>query len=381
MPILPNTGVITPTPGGSNGTWDDALNTALANYDAHRHEAGNGLRIRTAGIDINADLTFGGLWAPINLHRLTFASIVALTSNNKSLFVSSADNELYWRSNAGTNVKLTLGNALNVAAFTGGFGAGYSSAGAAADYDDSTEQYTFKQAPAGTWSRGGFGGLRLYEFGTSETVRVGLLASSAMASSYDITLPSQAGDGILTMAGAGVLESTTAIPFDVNFDNGITVTDVIVATGGVTCAANQHLTISGTGELKHGDRVLSINAFGGSTDSWIASSSGGYLVSNSAGYMVKSIPLLEGDRIKDVTFYVYGNASADVTATVYSLSNAQVSTSIGSTVATNPPAAWNPVGIIVTDTTIVLGGSAVIEFVANANGIRVATIRVTYDHP
>lgn len=106
MPILPNTGVITPTPGGDAGTWDDKNNAAWLNYDGHRHEEGNGLAIRTAGIDINADLTFSSLYAPVNLHRLTFASIVALTSNNKSLFVSSADNELYWRSNTGTNVKI-----------------------------------------------------------------------------------------------------------------------------------------------------------------------------------------------------------------------------------------------------------------------------------
>lgn len=381
MPTLPNTGVVTPTPGGDAGTWDDKNNAAWSNYDGHRHEPGSGLRIRTAGIDIDADLTFEGLYAPINLHRLTFASIVALTSNNKSLFVSDADNELYWRSNTGTNVKLTLGNALNVAAFAGGFGAGYSSAGAAADYDDSTEQYTFKQAAAGNWSRAGFGGIRLYEFGTSETVRVGLLANPAMAVSYDITLPEVPGIGFLQMDGTGNVMSDTLVQFNVSFDGTVAVDGLITASGGVTCAANQHLTISGTGELKHGDRVMSLSPLSGATNSWIPITGEGYMLANSAGFLSVPIDLIVGDRIKSVSFYVYGDSSADVTANVYSVSALQASASIGTVVSNNPPPSWNFVNIDVTDTTVVTGSSLFIHFSANANAIRVSGISVTYDHP
>jgi len=381
MPTLPNTGVITPTPGGDAGTWDDKNNAAWANYDDHRHESGNGLRIRTAGIDINADLTFGSLYAPTNLHRLTFASIVALTSNNKSLFVNASDNELYWRSNTGTNVKLTTGNALNVAAFTGGFGAGYSSAGAAADYDDSTEQYTFKQAPAGTWSRGGFGGLRLYEFGTSETIRVGLLAAPSMASSYDVTLPAAPAIGLVKMDGAGVLTVEDVIEYPISFEDTIAVSNLITASSGVTCGANQHLTVSGTGELKHGNRVITASPLAGVTSSWIAIISEGYMVSNSGGFLLVPINLHVGDRIKSVSFYVFGNSSADMTATVYSTDVLQASSSIGSFLFINYPSSWDFATIDVTDTTLVSGASLFVQFDATANGVRVSGISVTYDHP
>jgi len=235
MATLPNMGLETPTPGGDAGNWDDLINDDLEILDAHRHEAGNGLRIRPAGMDINADLTFNSLYAPIALHRITFASIVALTGNNKSLFVNTSDNELYWRSSTGTNVKLTAGNALNVAAFTGGFGAGYTSASAAADYDDSTEQYTFKQAAAGNWSRLGVGGIRLYEFGTSETLRVGLLAPAGLASSYDITMPlaAPASTQIMQMSSAGVVS--------------------MIGT-------NEHVTVTGTGRFKYQDDSMIISA-------------------------------------------------------------------------------------------------------------------------
>jgi hypothetical protein len=244
MPTLPNTGVITPTPGGDNGTWDDKNNAAWSNYDGHRHEDGNGLRIRPAGIDINADLTFNSLYAPIALHRLTFASIVALTSNNKSLFVNTSDNELYWRSNTGTNVKLTAGNALNVAAFTGGFGAGYTSASAAADYDDSTEQYTFKQAAAGAWSRLGVGGIRLYEFGTTETLRVGLLAPAGLAGSYDVTLPlaAPASTQLVQMSSAGVLTASNTIANATTFSAVATFNAAPVLAAGATASSGQTIT-------------------------------------------------------------------------------------------------------------------------------------------
>src|ERR1044072_6827003 len=104
MTTTPNMGIDKPTLGGDAGAWDDKINAALDQIDAHDNSSGKATTVKTNGISINADLTFSSLYAPINLHRLTFASIVALTSNNKSLFVNAANNELTWRSNAGTNV-------------------------------------------------------------------------------------------------------------------------------------------------------------------------------------------------------------------------------------------------------------------------------------
>lgn len=212
MTTLPSMGLVLPTRGAAGaGAWDDTIDADLGLVDAHDHTPGKGEMIPVAALSIDDDVSFSGAYAPINLHRLTFASVTALSTNNKSLFVSSSDNELYWRSNAGANVKITNGAALNVAAFTGGFGAGYSSAGAVADYDSSTTRYTFKTG-TGTWARAAFGGIRLYEHGTSAATYVELLSPASLASTYSVTFPAAlpASTAVVQMSSAGALSTTTA---------------------------------------------------------------------------------------------------------------------------------------------------------------------------
>lgn len=213
MTTLPNMNLVLPTRGApGSGLWADALDAALALLDAHDHSSGKGLRVPSAGINVNADLTFASLYAPTNLHRISFASITALAANNKSMFVSSADNELYWRSNAGTNVKLTSGTALNVAAFTGGIGGDYAAAGAALAFDDSGKRYTHKDGAA-NWARLASGEVRILETGTAESVYVGLAAPAALAGSYSITLPLAVpgSTSLVQMDSSGVLTASNTV--------------------------------------------------------------------------------------------------------------------------------------------------------------------------
>lgn len=302
MTTLPSMGIVLPTRGApGSGLWADALDAALTLTDGHTHLPGSGVRITSAAININADLTFAG-FAATHIGRLTFDSVTALAANNKSFFVSSADNELYWRSNAGTNVKLTSGAALNVAAFTGGIGGDYTAVSAAVTFDDAGDRYTFKQNAATGWARLACGDVRLFETGTSESVFVGLAAPAALAASFTVTMPLAApaattivqmdssgnlsvplsppgSTSMLQMSSAGVLSasntvanaatfstsiSTPTIAGTPNFTGAVTmastlgVTGLITATAGATAAANQHVTVSGTGVFKHGTRTLSI---------------------------------------------------------------------------------------------------------------------------
>lgn len=248
MTTLPNMGLVLPTRGAPGaGVWDDTLDANATLTDAHNHIPGAGAQVPTAGLNINADLTFSSLYAPTNLHRLTFASIVALTGNNKSLFVNTADNELYWRNNVGTNVKMTLGNALNVGAFVGGIGGDYSAVGAALNFDDAGDRYTLKQQ-GNVWARMASGDVRLFETGTTDAVFVGLAAPAALASSYTLTMPLvlPGTTSIVQMDSAGVLTASTTI-------NNVTVnaSGIVTASAGVTCAVNQSVTVSGTGDGEH----------------------------------------------------------------------------------------------------------------------------------
>lgn len=233
MTVLPQMGLILPVRGAPGaGVWDDTIDADLTAIDAHDHSSGKGTRIPTTGININADLTFSSLWAPVNLHRITFASIAALSGSNKSLFVNSSDNELYWRSNAGTNVKLTLGNALNVAAFTGGIGQDYTAVSAALNFDSAGNRYTLRSGGGTTWARMASGDVRLFETGSTDTVFVGLAAPAALAASYTVTWP------LAAPAATHPIQMTS--------------TGVLVETGAIAMASNESVTVSGTGRFRHG---------------------------------------------------------------------------------------------------------------------------------
>lgn len=188
--ILPNIGLELPVRGApGSGLWADTVDADLALLDEHDHTSGKGLRIVSSALNINADVTFNSLWAPTSLHRVSFASIAALSSNNKSLFVSSADNELYWRSNAGNNVKLTSGSALNVAAFAGGIGGDYVSAAAELNFDNSSPRYTLRAGGGTTWARMASGEVRIFETSSTDTVYCGIAAPAGLGASYTMTLP------------------------------------------------------------------------------------------------------------------------------------------------------------------------------------------------
>lgn len=253
MTTTPNMLIDKPVLGGDAGTWDDKINAAIDTIDAHDHSIGRGTTVKTAGISINADLTFSSLYAPINLHRITFASIVALTGNNKSLFVNTADNELYWRSNAGTNVKLTSGAALNVAAFTGGIGGDYTAVGAALNFDDAGDRYTLKQQ-SNLWARMASGDVRLFETGTTDSVFVGLAAPAALAGSYTITMPlaAPAATRPVQMSSAGVLTAGDA-------DN-VAIGGTLAITGTTTAAAINSGAITSTSTVATTGSNLTSNA-------------------------------------------------------------------------------------------------------------------------
>lgn len=402
MTTLPNMSLILPTRGAPGaGIWHDALDAALGLIDAHDHSPGKGLRINSDAISIDADLTFSSLYAPTNLHRISFASITALSSNNKSLFVSSADQELYWRSNAGANVKLTSGASLNVAAFVGGIGGDYSSVSALVDYDDATDTYRFRQETAASvrqFAKVKFADIQLIEYDAAGDASVPanaitIKSPDALAGAYSLTLPaalpgstqlmqlSSAGDvsASNTVANAVTLSATLAAA-------AITASGLVTANAGVTAGANQHVTVSGTGEYKHGDRTETTNAMdGNATAIWVVNTTTHAMEANGASGGASDLeivlPLLVGDRIKSVSFQLQGNGTADITTTVTFLNSSMSGSSIGSATTNNQPASWSVITIDVTDTTIVANSAVIIGFASNAAGLMVGNISYTFDHP
>jgi len=413
MTTLPNMNLVLPTQGAPGaGVWDDTQDANSALIDVHDHSTGKGVTVKTAGISINADLTFASLYAPINLHRITFASIVALSSNNKSLFVNTADNELYWRSNAGTNVKLTSGSALNVAAFTGGIGGDYASVGAAVAFDDAGDRYTFKQQAPGNWARLASGDVRLFETGTTDSVFVGLAAPSALVGSYTITMPLAAPTtgtrpvqmttgGVITAGNSdnvqvgGTLGVTGAATLSSTLDVGgiLSSTGLIFGQNGVTAAVNTHMTVSGTGEIKHGVREFGVSAMGFVSPAFVLgadlSMDGPATTWNfgaatvGAVTLVADLQMLVGDRITSIVWiFNKGSNAAALTMRLSSVNG----TALTKTTRDSLADVTSGAGVVsVTRSginyTVVTGDNMRLEVLPGNAAHKFSHCQVFYDHP
>jgi len=250
---LPNTGVVLPSLGGDAGIWDDENNAAWANYDDHTHEPGKGSRIVTASINLDDDLSFNGN-AATDVSLVDFTAIAALTSGAITLFVSTADHELYWRTNGGVNVKLTNGTSINTT-LLGGIAGDYAAVGAELAYDDANDRYTFKQQGSPrTWAKIASADVRLYEAGTSETVYVGLKAPASLGASFDITMPTAlpATQKLLQMDASGN----------------------VLASG--VLANNENIKLQGTGYIQRSTRIKSLPVLPGNPWNVAAGSVPGY---------------------------------------------------------------------------------------------------------
>jgi hypothetical protein len=372
MTTLPNTGMTLPLRGSSgSGKWGDTLDDNLRIIDEMDHTPGKGARIPTAGIVINADLPFSSLYAPTQLHRAQFSAIAgaALTgAQNLSLFVSDgtgglAANELYFRTSAGNAIRFTSGSSLNVGAFVGGIGGDYASVGAQLNYDDAGKRYTFKEGTGDSsgWARLAAGGLRLIEFNTSEAVYVEQLAPSALASSYSMTWP-------------------TALPGSAQIVQ-IDSTGQLIFSNAL--AANQSVTVSGTGELKHGNATLVLPACIGLTSSGTFTfNTDGSVASASSGFWVIPVPLTTGDRVQAVTFAGFGDGAVDVTVNVNYIAKTSASSTKATITITNSPAGFNDsTATVGAPVALAAGEVCVIAVNPNATGFVFNNFRVVYDRP
>lgn len=169
---------------------------------------------------------------------------------------------------------------------------------------------------------------------------------------------------------------------------GLTTTaGVTTGTAGVTVGANQHVTVSGTGELKHGDRKVRIpgmagRATDGGTVSYPFSGYDNAIATGSAATLAWPAVFKDGDRIKSVAFRVEGNGTVD-------LSNIDINTvdqdggnaSLFAGSQNNISATPQTITCNVTDHTMAAGETLLIALVVNATGLTVYWVEITYDRP
>lgn len=256
MTTTPLMGLTLPVEHGSADVWDTILDAVFGVIDSHDHTTGKGAQVPSAGLKIDADVSWSSAavsHAITDLKAIDFAPQAAsgMTLLSGALFLNSADNELYWRNTSGVLVKFTAGAALNVAAFTGGIGGDYSAAGALVVFDDATDSYWFQQqigAGVRQYARMRSADVDLYEFKANPaagvpTNRVRLASPAALAASYTLTMPAAlpASKAALRVDSAGTVsvESLGTRTFPIGM--------ALPGTGSFTVAGNAMWVTIGTG--------------------------------------------------------------------------------------------------------------------------------------
>lgn len=379
------------------GVWGDTLDADIALIDAHDHSPGKGPLVPVNGLNINADILFSARYAPTQLHRVQFSEIAVAditAGRRESLFVSDGSgglvqHELYWQSFLGASVQLTSGSSLNVGAFAGGFTGDFTSVGAVATYTSSSKQYTFETGTGDGhgWARLLTGGVRIGVLNATANNYVEHAVDAAVAAPYTMTWPA-------ALPGATALVQVTSggvTSFSSTVVSATTFTGLITASSGLTAAANQPVTVSGTGAFKHGTQTIQIpaNAFQVTSGSSYRIGAGGAFEGSNAGgtALSASAPILleQGRRITAIRAYISDSASGP-TKLVLSFqreSSTGTQTNLGSTSASAGTGANQTLTLSGLTTTVATLNSYIVSITTSTGtaSCQVFMAEVDYDYP
>jgi hypothetical protein len=367
----PHMGLTLPVDHNTNDLWGNVLNQAMGLVDAHRHLPGEGRQVPSDGINIDKALPFNGFRAT-TLGGLSFSS-AANPAVNKSLWVADGTggttaNELYWRNNTGFQVQLTSGTTLNLA-FVGGIVDDYASVGALLGYDDGLKRYTFKQGTADLFgfARLHSGPVRISPFAaTGGGSYVEHAVNGAIVTPYTVTWPV----AVPATTAIAQVDNTGAVSFSNTIVNDVTMT------------ANKSITLSGTGDVKHGARTMQLSTVGAVLMSGVAArNNDGSVTSTASATLGWELPFRTGDRITSLTINGFGDGVIDPLITLRR-TTAGTTTDYAAASLTNAPASS-------VDTTITPGAPSELgaddnlwlQLVCNAGSFTVSRIRVVYDRP
>lgn len=163
--------------------------------------------------------------------------------------------------------------------------------------------------------------------------------------------------------------------------------DLVTLQGDASVPTGHKITLVGTADVKHGDKILLLSGYAAYPSDvaagWTVGGGPGFIESTAAPSIAYlPVPLRVGDRIRDVVVATFDNGTTQWTnILVQHYTKTGTLTTLGSSGVVNPGAAWQDVAIAVTDTTLADGDQIFIEFVAAGAGVRIGSTRVTYDRP
>jgi hypothetical protein len=325
MTTDPNMGFTYPVDHGDLDVWGAVVNAALAVIGAHDHAPGNGTQVPSDGIDIDANLPFN-TFAATGLLAVEFMPTATSTVSGfaGAFFINSADSNLYYRNTSGTNIQVTNGATLNVAAFTGGIGGDYSSVGALFSFDDATDSYWAQQQlvlGVRAWAGLRVGNVDIYQQAASITNRVRLNSPAALAASYALTLPAALGGSTLALqiSSAGVMSLSNT------FASKVTSTDFAFSTAQ---AWNQG---GSRWQDPNGTHTKLLTAAGAQS---------GWTIAASTNVLTMPLDVREGDTITNYAVYVNKGQTANaISARLWARRDSTVGTETAQTAGVSLAAA------------------------------------------
>lgn len=359
-------GITLPTVGTTAGpAWATSLNTALTTIISTLEA-----KVTPSGMDINADLSFRSgatSYMATDVKALEFTnqtSLLAAGTYPCLMFsYGTSTGELYWNDNAGNQVQLTDGGAVNTALSGAITGAGYGSGGVALNWDSGTSTYQlYLNSATPTYGSVLCNDVILND-GDTNTLT---LAAPAMGANYTMTLPAA-----VPATSGTVLQMATS--------GAVTVSNT--GLDDLTLAADQHFTVSGTGRFKHGAMEITIPGVTGfGTTITLSGTGGGVTTSNITNLIYIPINLPTGARITACTAYMNnsgaGTRTVDVRQLVFTTGTAS---SLASQTTTTTGITSQSVGAI--SETLVNTEQYVFAFTAANIADILYGIKVTYDFP
>jgi hypothetical protein len=196
MPNTPNMNLLQPVVGVDSGlTWENAANANATTVDQHSHAPGLGIQIQPSGINISADLPFGGNNATFlrSTRFVAQSSPISGSLDSGCLYVSGVD--LYYNpvGTPGSPIQITSGGQVNATS------SGLVSGTNTASFVSSTLVVNQSAGTPGNIQAGSI--LIGNNIASSNFVTVS--APTALASSYAFTLPT-------ALPGATVVLSLTS---------------------------------------------------------------------------------------------------------------------------------------------------------------------------
>ena len=266
----------------------DALDTVLDAFVADIEPL-----ITPDEINVNATFDFNEQDAD-NISKAIFTALSGLpTSGSQAIFWYAG--ELYARDNAGNNVQLTSGGALNAAA-VGGIGGDYASAGADASYVSSSQSFLFKDE-AQQFALMEMGDIYLKE-NTGGVLNPFILQSPpSLGASQTLRMmdavPTSGNDGIVWAAYVGATRVAQLKHTGAD------------AAPGFALQTNENITLSGTGKIKHGNYTDEIHASDGVVAAGSPSYAAGAWAGTSGDIVAIPIRVRVGREIKSIAVRAY----------------------------------------------------------------------------